>query len=227
MNRTPILVSLGAALALGLAAALLTVGGSLRQTNDATAPGSPTTSPGPVRASASASAAASGSPGPFDYPTAAAAPRLDLVDQDGRPFDLASLTGTPVLVYFGYTHCPDVCPATVGVLNQVVGRAGVAVRAIIVTVDPERDTPAALREYLAYLPPAYIGLTGPATSIRTVADAWGVTYARIDTSSASGYAMAHTAEVHLVDAAGRLRAHYPFGTEAPAILADLARFTSR
>ncbi len=109
----------------------------------------------------------------------------------------------------------------------MIGRAGVPVRAIIVTVDPERDTPAALREYLAYLPPAYIGLTGAATAIRTVADAWGVTYARIDTSSASGYAMAHTAEVYLVDAAGRLRAHYPFGTEAPAILADLARFTPR
>lgn len=222
MNRKPILLALGAALGLGLAAAILVAGCSLRQAKDAAAPGGPTSSPVAALALASAPAPA----GRFDYPTAAPAPRLDLVDQDSRPFDLASLTGTPVLVYFGYTHCPDVCPATVGILNQVIGRAGLPVRAIIVTVDPERDTPAALREYLAYLPPAYIGLTGAATAIRTAADAWGVTYARIDTGSASGYAMAHTAEVYLVDAAGRLRAHYPFGTEAPAILADLARFTS-
>ena len=223
MNRTPIPLKLVAALALGLAAGLLTAGCSLRQAADAAPTGGPTSSPAAAAASASASSPAPA--GRFDYPAAAPAPRLDLVDQDGRPFELASLSGTPVLVYFGYTHCPDVCPATVGVLNQVIGRAGIPVRAIIVTVDPERDTPAALKEYLVYLPPAYIGLTGAATAIRTAADAWGVTYARIDTSSASGYAMAHTAEVYLVDAAGRLRAHYPFGTEAPAILADLARFT--
>ncbi len=218
MSHKPLLPGLLAALGFGIAGAIVVAGIALSPAPHPAATGATT----PV-----AQPAASVAPGRFDYPTTAPAPVLALVDQDGRAFDLASVRGTPVLVYFGYTHCPDVCPATVGVLNQVIGRAGRPVRAIIVTVDPERDTPAALKSYLEYLPAAYIGLTGSASAVKTAADAWGVTYARIDTGSASGYGMAHTAEVYLVDADGLLRAHYPFGTAAPAILADLARMASR
>jgi protein SCO1/2 len=126
----------------------------------------------------------------YAYADPAPAPALALVDQDGEAFTLADLRGRPVLVYFGYTHCPDVCPAS-------------------------------MASYVRYLSPEYIGLTGTPAQIRAAADGYGVTYSRIDTTSASGYAMAHTAELYLIDARGRLRSHYPFGIEATEVVADL------
>jgi protein SCO1/2 len=159
---------------------------------------------------------------PYAYPAIEPAPPLDLVDQDGRPFDLASLLGEPVLIFFGYTHCPDVCPATVGVVNRVLGDVGEGPRVLFVSIDPERDTPDALKQYLAYLPEAYSGLTGSAVQVREAADGYHVTYAKVETGSASGYAMAHTAELYLIDAEGRLRSHYPFGTDEAVIADDVA-----
>lgn len=165
--------------------------------------------------------AATPNPGGFAYAKVAPAPRLELTDQDGRPFALTSLQGRPALVFFGYTHCPDVCPTTVGILNDVLAAVGPGPRTVFVSIDPERDTPAAMKSYLRYLPSAYIGLSGTPDDIRLAASAWGVQYAKIETGSAGGYAMAHTADVYLVDAQGRLRAHFPFGTDAAAMTASL------
>jgi protein SCO1/2 len=166
-------------------------------------------------------ATASPDPGTFVYASVGPAPALELTDQDGAPFSLTSLRGHPALVFFGYTHCPDVCPATVGIVNQVLEATGDGPRAVFVSIDPERDGPAAMKQYLQYLPKAYSGLSGTPDAIRRNADAWGVKYARIDTNSANGYAMAHTADIFLVDAAGMLRAHFPFGTQADPIVATL------
>ncbi len=126
-----------------------------------------------------------------------------------------------MLVFFGYTHCPDVCPATVGIVNQALGMTGEGPRAVFVSIDPERDDVAAMNQYLRYLPKAYVGLSGTPEDIRRNADAWGVKYARMETDSANGYAMAHTADVFLVDGEGMLRAHFPFGTQADPIAAAL------
>jgi protein SCO1/2 len=151
-----------------------------------------------------------------------AAGALALTADDGTPFDIGSLRGEPVLVYFGYTHCPDVCPATTGVLAEVVRGSAVPPRVVFVTVDPERDAVATLHEYLSFLPSGWVGLTGTAAAVRAAADAYGVDYARVDAGSASGYTMAHTADVTLVDAEGRVRARFPFGTAAGEITAALA-----
>ena len=166
---------------------------------------------------------AKATPGPssFAYPEVRPAPALELIDQDGNPFSLASLRGQPVMVFFGYTHCPDVCPATVGIVNQALITTGEGPRAVFVSIDPERDDAAAMHQYLQYLPKAYVGLSGSADDIRRNADAWGVRYARIETDSANGYAMAHTADIFLVDGQGMLRAHFPFGTQADPIAATL------
>jgi protein SCO1/2 len=126
-----------------------------------------------------------------------------------------------VLVYFGYTHCPDVCPATVETLNEVISDFAEPLRAVIVTVDPERDTVEFMGEYIRYFSDEYIGLTGTPNEIRAAADGYGVTYARVDSDSASGYAMAHTAEIYLIDSGGRLRAHYPFGVDPVDVVRDL------
>jgi protein SCO1/2 len=164
--------------------------------------------------------AAPATPGPgdvvvFDDPQPA--PPLALTDQDGQLFSLESLRGRPVLLFFGYTHCPDVCPTTIGTVTEVLGQVGYGPRAVFTSIDPERDDVAAMKSYLQYLHPAFMALTGSPADIRTMADAWGVKYAKIETGSAGGYAMAHTADTYLVDAQGRLRAVVPFGTEAAVI----------
>jgi protein SCO1/2 len=160
-------------------------------------------------------------PGSFAYADVRPAPALELTDQDGKPFALSSLRGGPALVFFGYTHCPDVCPATVGIVNQALIAVGDGPRAVFVSIDPERDDVAAMKQYLQYLPKAYVGLSGSPADVRRNADAWGVKYARIETNSTTAYAMAHTADIFLVDAAGMLRAHFPFGTGADAIIAGI------
>ncbi len=161
-------------------------------------------------------------PASFVYAVARSAPPLELTDQDGRPFALSSQLGRPVLVFFGYTHCPDVCPVTVGLVGEALATVGDGPRAVFASIDPERDDVAVMKSYLRYLPKAFIGLSGSPTEVRRNADLWGVKYARIDQGSASGYAMAHTADVFLVDAQGRLRAHFPFGTGAGPIADALA-----
>jgi protein SCO1/2 len=150
---------------------------------------------------------------------ASAAPPLQLSDQDGNPFDLAQLRGEPVLVFFGYTHCPDVCPSNLAdvrdALKLVDGKVGV----VFVTIDPERDDAASMKQYVDYYQAGYLGLTGTDDEIRTAAGAWGVSYAKVESDSASGYAMAHTADTWLVDAEGRLRHRIWFGA-GPEVIAD-------
>ncbi len=158
---------------------------------------------------------------PVRYDAPVAAPPLPLTDQDGRPFSLDADRGVPVFVFFGYTHCADVCPATVGILGQVLAGYGRDARAVFVSVDPERDTVAWLHEYVRYLQAGFSGLTGSPSEIRSVADAWGVRYARVDGDVPGEYSMAHTADVFLVDAGGLLRARFPFGTDVPTMLGVL------
>lgn len=157
----------------------------------------------------------------FLYPTAREAPSIELTDPDARPFSLASLRGEPVFVFFGYTHCPDVCPATIGRVGLAIDAFGSGVRAVFVSVDPERDTTTWLKEYARFLPAGFVALTGTDSEIRTTADAWGVRYARVETGVAGAYSMSHSADVYLVDADGILRANFPFGTEAEAMTAVL------
>ena len=170
-------------------------------------------------------------PDPLKRPTAIVpilpAPELVLTDQDGQPFDLASVRGTPALVFFGYTHCPDVCPTTLADVRDAVKRSPVPVRVVFVTIDPARDDAAAMKQYLAFYNAAFVGLTGSAAEIRRAADAWGVQYARIDSGSANGYAMAHTADAFLVDAAGRLRDRIWFGAGPEVFLDRIASLATR
>ena len=178
---------------------------------------------GTASASTPASPGPSGGPdvGAYLLPDVVAAPPLDLVAADGSRFSLTDARGELALVFFGYTHCPDVCPATTGILGSAIREYGPGVRALFVTVDPERDTGEWLREYARFLPDGFTALTGDASAIRSAADAWGVRYARVDGERPDEYTMAHTADVFLVDAAGRLRARFPFGAEQAPILATL------
>lgn len=150
------------------------------------------------------------------------APPLRLTDQDGRPFDLASLRGRPVLVYFGYTHCPDICPATLADVRDAIRLVGEPVGVVFVTVDPARDGAAAMRTYVRHYDEDFVGLTGSADEIAAAAAAWGVSYARLEGGSAAGYAMAHSTDTFLVDAAGTLRHRLFFGA-SPELIAEKIR----
>jgi protein SCO1/2 len=145
------------------------------------------------------------------------APDIFLTDGDGQPFDLASLRGGPVFVYFGYTHCPDVCPTTLADLRAGIKRAGKDAKVVFVTIDPARDDAAAMKQYTDYYKSGYVGLTGTAGQIAATARAWGVSYAQLPSDSANGYSMAHSTDVYLVDSAGRLRHHIFFGAGADLI----------
>ena len=160
---------------------------------------------------------------------AAPAPRpapdlADLFSPDGTAFDLASLAGRPTLLFFGYTHCPDVCPLTIGEIMGVF-EAQPEAQAVFVSIDPERDTPAFLATWSAYLPEAFHALTGSLGAVRRAADGYGIRYARVETSSTAGYTFSHSADVFLIDGQSRLVGTFPFGTSAAAMAADIALMT--
>ena len=127
----------------------------------------------------------------------------------------------PVLVFFGYTHCPDVCPATIGSVGQAIDAYGKDARAIFVSVDPERDTVPWLAEFVRFMPAGFTAVTGTPAEVKAAADDWGVRYAKVEEADPANYSMSHTADVFLVDAAGQLRARFPFGTEPETMTAVL------
>ncbi len=164
----------------------------------------------------------------FLEPVVGPAPALELTGPNGLPASLAALRGVPVLVFFGYTHCPDVCPATIGAVGQAIDAYGKDARAVFVSVDPERDTIPWLAEFVRFMPTGFTAITGTPAEVKAAADDWGVRYAKVEEADPAAYSMSHTADVFLVDAAGQLRARFPFGTEPEtmtAVLRDVAATT--
>jgi protein SCO1 len=190
---------------------------SIVRTMSAPGVGVASASPGAGTESASPSPSTSSAWSSYLVEPVRPAPRLALTSQDAQPFSLSHLRGSPAFVFFGYSHCPDVCPATIGTIGLAMEAVGEAPRAVFVTIDPARDTVAWLAEYVRFLPAGFVGLTGTDAEIGTAAAAWGVQYAKVETGATADYAMSHTADVFLVDAAGNLRARFPFGTEAAAM----------
>jgi protein SCO1 len=151
---------------------------------------------------------------------------IHLVDQDGRPFTDQSLRGKPFLVFFGFTHCPDVCPTALFEVSEIMRRLGpdaARTAALFISVDPERDTPTALKEYLTSFDPHLRGLTGDPAAIAAVAKAYRVYYKKVPLESGE-YTMDHTALVYLMDKQGRFVA--PFNIKRPpeSAAADLRRY---
>jgi protein SCO1/2 len=189
--------------------------------DEATPTPTPTPTEPPATPAATATAAALGSTAATAFDDPVPAPALDgLLLPDRSAFDITALQGEPTRVFFGYTHCPDVGPATLGELFGVFEEEPEA-QAVFVSVDPERDTPEFLEEWTTYLPENLHAVTGTPGAIRRAADGWGVKYARVETTSTAGYTMSHTAELYLIDADGQLLSAYPFGTPAAKIVQDL------
>ena len=134
-----------------------------------------------------------------------------LTDQDGRPRALSSLRGAPTLIFFGFTHCPDVCPAAMTkfkLLHQSSGGALRAVRVVMISVDGERDTPAVMKKFLVSFSPDFIGLTGNPRAVSDVAARFSAVAFKEQPDQAGNYQFFHSSQVFLVDKSGRLRASF-------------------
>lgn len=153
------------------------------------------------------------------------APEIELTRDNGTSFRLSEMQGNAVLVFFGYTSCPDVCPTTMAELKQALERLGEEeakqARVLFITVDPERDTPARVQEYVDHFNPEFIGLSGTEMELADVWKDYGVFREIVQGSSASGYLVDHTARVTLIDQDGNLRLSYAFGTPVEDIVHDL------
>lgn len=149
---------------------------------------------------------------------------VTLTNHQGQPASLADYRGQVVLVYFGYTFCPDVCPMTLTEVDkalELLGNKASEVQMVMISVDPERDTPAVLANHLSNFNPSFVGMTGTPDEIASAAMPFGVFYEKHEGTAATGYLVDHTASVMVLDREGRLRLLIPFETPAEDIAADL------
>ena len=196
--KTGTLVSLATALLLGL---VLVV-----------AAGSSLTRDGPRPAAMRA--------GAFEPPHRA--PDFLLRGSDGSDASLGRYRGKVVLLTFGFTYCAAVCPTTLATLAQAraaLGKAGQSVQVIFVTIDPERDTPRQLHDYVTAFDPSFLGATGTPQALASTRNAYGVTAKQEGTGP--NRAFAHTSSIFLIDPSGRLRAMMPYGRDASDYVNDV------
>ncbi len=150
---------------------------------------------------------------------------FELVNQDGKTVTDADFRGKPLLVFFGFTHCPDICPTTLFEVSEVLNRLGKdaeKVNAIFVTVDPERDTPEKLKLYLSSFHPRISALSGSEAQVEAVKKAYFVYAKRVPLEGGS-YTMDHTSVVYLMDKEGRFVAPFNLKRDADAAAGDLRR----
>lgn len=141
---------------------------------------------------------------------------LELLDQDGRRLSEAALAGRFRLVYFGYTYCPDMCPLGLHTMAEAIDRlppeTAQRIQPIFVSVDPERDTPAVLKDYVAAFHPRLIGLTGTVEEIEAVKKAWRVYARKSEEKRGEDYLVDHSTFTYLMGPDGRYLAHFGHGT---------------
>jgi len=167
--------------------------------------------------------------GSLDPPSPAS--DFTLRTDEGKPFHLHDWRGNVILLYFGYTSCPDVCPTTLAEFAEVkkqLGPAAQHLRVALVTVDPERDTPQRLRTYTRAFDPTFLGVTGSRDALAAVWKAYGIyVQSHRVPGSSEGYVVDHTATTLVIDAKGNLRLAIPFGTPVEDIRHDLQLLLTR
>ena len=149
-----------------------------------------------------------------------------LTDQNGKPITDQELKGKPFLVFFGFTHCPEVCPTALFDMSEVLNRLGPdadKISALFITVDPERDTPAALKDYLLSFDPHLIGVGGDAEALAAVAKGYRVYYKKVPLKDGD-YTMDHTAIVYLMDKNGQFVAPFSLKRRPEEAAADLRKY---
>jgi protein SCO1/2 len=151
---------------------------------------------------------------------------FNLVDQNGEPITDADIKGRPFLVFFGYTHCPDICPTTLFDVSEVLhalGKDADRTGALFITVDPERDTPAVMKTYLSSFDPHLRGATGDNAAVDAAEKAYRVYAKKVHTENGD-YSMDHTALVYLMDKQGRFVAPFSLKRRPEDAAAELRRY---
>jgi protein SCO1 len=149
-----------------------------------------------------------------------------LEDQNGKPVSDEDMKGRPFLVFFGFTHCPEICPTTLFEMSEAIrelGKDADRIGALFITVDPERDTPAALKDYLSSFDPHLRGLTGDPAAVNATIKAYRV-YAKKVPLEGGDYTMDHTAVVYLMDKDGHFVAPFNLKRTPEAAAAELRRY---
>lgn len=148
---------------------------------------------------------------------------FDLVDHRGNPVDETIFAGHPSALFFGFTHCPEVCPTTMAEMAawfEALGEEGEDLRAYFVSVDPERDTPALLGDYVSWVSDRITGITGDPAQIDSLARAWGVFYQKVPLEG-DEYTMDHTASVFLLDRDGHFQGTIAYREDMATALGKL------
>ncbi|UCH48366.1 MAG: SCO family protein [Betaproteobacteria bacterium] len=155
--------------------------------------------------------------------------QFELVDHSGKLRRLEDFRGKVVVMFFGFTHCPDVCPMTLVEFNaalQQLGEAAQRVQVLFVTVDPERDTPEVLGAYVTAFNADFLGLTGTRDQIADVAREFRIVYRKVEGSQPGNYSVDHSAGTYIFDQQGRIRLYAPYGQGSQAIASDIERLLS-
>jgi protein SCO1/2 len=163
---------------------------------------------------------------PVAQQVAAVGGPFKLIDHNGQVVTDQDLKGRPFLVFFGFTHCPDVCPTALFEISQILRALGPdaeRVRALFITVDPERDTPAVMKDYLSSFDRHLSGLTGDPAAVAAAAKAYRVYFKKVPLDQ-GGYTMDHTAIVYLMDKEGRFVSPFSLKRSTEAAAADLRRY---
>jgi protein SCO1/2 len=165
-------------------------------------------------------------PDSFASTSAAIGGPFNLTDQNGNTITERDLKGRPSLVFFGFTHCPEVCPTTLFDISEVLNKLGpdaAKVNAIFITVDPERDSPAVLKDYLASFNPRLVGVGGDAEELAKVAKEYRVYYKKVPLKDGD-YTMDHTAIVYLMDKNGQFVAPFSLKRKPEEAATELRRY---
>lgn len=151
---------------------------------------------------------------------------LSLTDHTGKPRSLSDFKGKVVALFFGYTHCPDVCPTTLNDMKQsmkLLGAHANEMQVLFVTLDPERDTQPLLAQFVPAFDPSFIGLYGTKEQTATVLKDFKIFAAKVENKGRSGYTIDHSAGVYVFDKTGKIRLYVDYGTKPDMIAADIQK----
>jgi len=154
---------------------------------------------------------------------------LPLTDHNGQARSMKDFAGKVVVVFFGFTQCPDVCPTAMAELAEVkkaLGKDGDRLQGLFVTVDPERDTPEVLKAYMANFDPSFLALRGTPEQLAAVAKDFKIYYKKVEGKTPTSYTMDHSAGSYIYDPAGRLRIYNRYGSGAQALTEDVRALLS-
>lgn len=151
---------------------------------------------------------------------------LGLTDHTGRVRQLSEFRGKVVAMFFGYTHCPDICPTTLADLakaRKLLGKQGEDLQVLFITLDPERDSEQVLQRYVPSFDPSFIGLRGDPAATKKVAQDYKIFFARQESGSRAGYTVDHSGGVYLFDKQGKLRVYLNVGHKPQDLAHDIGQ----